>query len=279
MIELTFNGSTSGMLYHNAGELDTPGINWDEIITLDLMMDLGQLDRGIDSDERLAYADNLYLTGYPDCTSEDTPEDVLEAIKEPDDFVPGGENRKEMKKFRKLLSKGKDVRIWYDIAPGTLCCYYAMCAFLRDFKNKVFVMEAPRYIKSDGDSWIAQGWGTFNGEDVGPLLHLTRKLRRAEKEAYAKHWDKLVKENAPLRTVLGSVPISVSEDFYDRFLYEFIPDEPFKVSKLQWDISRRYPTGFNTVWYSRRLWEKIQQGEFKIVSKDIYYEDMVIQKC
>ena len=279
MIEITFDGSTSGMLYYNASVLHTPGIIRKEIIELNLMMDFGYLDSGLESDERLEYADHINLIGYPDFVSEDTPEDILEAAKVPDDFVPGNENRQYMKKLKRLLAKGKEVRIWYDDEPGSQCGFYAFCAFLRDYENKVYVIKAPRCIKGKEGWWLAPGWGTFNMESLEPLLPLTRELSRGEMEAYAKHWDQLIKENAPLRAMIGGVPVSVPEDFYDRFLYEFIPEGPFKISRLQWEITKKYPIGLYTAWYDKRLWEKLQQGEFEIVSKDLYFTDMYIQKC
>ena len=278
MIEITLNGSTSGMLFYDATILQTSGIARKSIIELNLMMDFGHLDKSIDSDARLEYADRIYLIGYPECVSPDTPKDILNAAKVPEDFVPGDDNRKNLKKLMKLLKKKDDVRIWYDNAPSGLCGFYALCSFLRDFDNKVWIIKAPRCISSKGEYWIAPGWGTFNMEPVAPFLPRTIELDRGEMEAYAHHWDQLVCENAPLRTSIGGVPVSVSEDFYDYFIYEFIPDGLFKISSLIAKITNKYPVGVNTMWYEKRLWDKIQTGEFEIVSKDLYFSDMFIQR-
>ncbi len=234
MIEIVFNGGNSGNLYYNYGS------NAKNIISLDLHLDYGPLEERIDSKFRMEYADYLNMDWY-------IRQQGMKMIAH-----PGKENKKEFKALKKQLAAGDDVRIWYDETPETMCGFYAICDYLMDCKNKVYVIKSPRCIK-DGQGWcIASGWGTFNGVPVEPLLPLTRELERGEQQVYAEYWHRLVRENAPLRTVIAGMPISVAEDFYDHFLEEFIPEEePIKLGKLIFQVPGKYPLGMNTVWYEK----------------------------
>ena len=225
MIELAFNDSVAGNLFYNAS-IGVQGIVEDEIVSLNLMLDFGYLDQGLESYYRMGYSDYHYMTEYD---RDETNWDSVEF---------GIENRRQVEKLKALLSKGKSVRIWVDDTPNAVCSLYAINAFLLDYKNEVFVIKCPRCIKYAGNWCIAPGWGSFNGDRIDAFLPATQRLEHREMAVYAEYWQRLVKENAPLRAVIAGLPVSVSENFYDRFLYEFIPDKPIRLGTLIGQVTR-----------------------------------------
>lgn len=231
------------------------------------MLDFGSLEGGIESDIRMEYADSIYMICYPPKPGEE------------ESFSSGKENKHYFRKLRKLLSMGKSVRIWCDDTPNGMCGLYAMCAFLRGYDNKIYVIKSPRCINSQKEWCIAPGWGSFNMVPMDDFLTLTRELDHEEQNVYAAYWDKLVSEDAPLRTVIAGLPISVSKDFYDRFIYKFLPDEPIKVASLIRQITGKYLFGVNTIWYEKRIWDLIDMNKLEVISTGDHNTEMAIQKC
>lgn len=115
--------------------------------------------------------------------------------------------------------------------------------------------------------------GGLRPERIDEYLYLTKELSKDEIKFYASRWKELVKENTPLRTVISGYPVSVDEDFYDRFIEEFLREEATKEENIIGNIIQKYLFGVNYSWYEYRIQKMIEEGKIEII-EDHEYEHM-----
>ena len=227
MINIVFDGSTSGALRLTTDPETGKYISSDDIFEFDLMMDIGYLDQGIESRYRLELPGRFRCSVY--CN------DV-----EYEDFSESGkEFLEKLPLLKKRLEAKESVRVWYSDYPSSLCGFFHLCTLLRDYDSEVYSMYAPKCAVEKGRYYLAKGWGSFNLFSFENYFDLQKLICKEEIRAYAEHWDMLTEQNSPLRTVIAGFPVSVEKDFYDCFIIPEIPDEPIENSELVYRVIQR----------------------------------------
>ena len=257
MVNVVFNGSTAGNLLITAEPTTGDRIQIKDVFCFEWAFDIGHLNEGIDSKYRIELPDRLILGDYdPAGLKFKTGTDYTET---------GKSNLRNWSALKTRLTSGEAVRVWYGDAPHSLCGFYHLCTLLREYSCDCYVMKAPRVSGSDDSVTLVNSWGAFASERIGDFFHLQRKLDQREIRLYAAHWETLVQENAPLRASISGVPTSVQEDFYDMFIKQQIPDEPFKEAVLIGSVLAAYHLSIYSYWLEYRIQKMIDAGALTVL--------------
>lgn len=191
------------------------------------------------------------------------------------------ESQRAIQLFQRLkeaASTGEDVRIWWSDAPGETCGFYWAAYFLQDSIGKIFSVKAEGMIEAPDGKIISKvrGAGELKPSDFVALSEHSKQLKAREITYLAKHWDRLVEENAPLRAVINGTLLSVGEEFYDSFLWENMPSGEFQVAQTIGLALLHGPGGISDFWYASRLRYFIQKGYLKVVEeKETFYGSII----
>ncbi len=124
--------------------------------------------------------------------------------------------------FLKLLENDEELRIWYDPRnPDEVCGLYWFLWILKkkEIAPKMCLMPLPDYFqKDDGTIYVCRGWAEIEPEKLGHHLVLRREVSAGFAMMAYMEWEKLRKENAPLRAIVNGKICSVQEDFYDSII-------------------------------------------------------------
>jgi hypothetical protein len=266
MIEIGFNGSMVGNLkaaaaYNGLFKGDEGGT---EILMLEFILNIGYIDNDITGEYRTALPGELYMFSGCDDDVEFEEEETEEEAK----ASFGAGNLRQWDRFLKCLEICKDIRIWLSHTSESICGMLFLCNYLEDKDVNIYIAECPRFIP-ERSKYLLAGWEMCEPENLAEYVSVTRKINQDELHAYSEKWEKLKKENAPLRAYVDDRIISVNEDFYDFILRRHIPDGEFKALRL---IGDSYEEGIHiaSYWLERRVEYMIESGDLEIVkdSKD-----------
>lgn len=268
MVNVVFSQTVAGSLRRTREPGADSRIAKKEILCLEWMLDIGFLSEDINSKYRKELPGKLIMQG---CYGDECEKGIPEI---------GEENIKNWKTLMRNLEKKRPIRIWYSDFPSSLCGFYHVCTLARDYDAEVFAMHAPKVAKDDTNWYLARSWGMFNQESISEYFGVQRILDKKEIQTYAKHWDELVKQNAPLRAVISGIPISVNEDFYDHFIEGRITHEPIKEATVMASIYDELNLGVESSWIEARIQKMIDVGKVKVVEDaEEYATRRIIQKC
>ena len=193
----------------------------------------------------------------------------------------------QWQEFHRLLETDAEVRIWYDPNnPDDICGLYWFLWMLKEkeLSLRLALMPLPDYFqKDDGSIHVCRGWGEIPPEELGHYLYLQREMSVGFRTMACTLWEKLRKENAPLRVLINGKITSVEEDFYDSFIRSELGKQPeiFKEPQFIGKVlceSCLYAVGDEFV--HRRLTEMVKQGELQIITpgEDGGYWGQILKK-
>lgn len=177
------------------------------------------------------------------------------------------------------IKTGGDIRIWWSDAAYSACGFYHIISVLKDCKGKVLAVKLPRYsIGEDGAADVHTSWTEVEAEKFYRFLPFEKEISESERYRIAAEWDRLKKQNAPLRAMINGNLTSVREDFYDDFLEEAVPDGEFTIGKLIAKVMESSPLGVSDRWYIKRIQDMINKKKLVVVKDNPYVYGKVLMK-
>lgn len=259
MIEILFSESDAG----NMKASNSPSrINQfaKEIICLGFMMDIGDIQKPMDSTYRKELIHSMLAQNQWDQDSE-----MEKQLKQ-----AGAIYSAELQRLKQYLEQGETVRIWYSDAPYSICGFYSVCNLLQNYRNTVRVVKLPECIVHDQYIASYQTWGEVVSEELEEFLCYEKQLFREEVRRYAVLWQELMKENRPLRAVINGRVVSVPENFYDFQIWQRLDHTPIMEARLIGDIIGETKLGVADWWYARRIEHFINQKRIHVLKDSPY---------
>lgn len=183
-----------------------------------------------------------------------------------------------VERIRNAAQDGEKIRIWWsDSAEETSGFYWAMTLLQHENAN-VTQIKVPDHMCIHEKMQSLSGTGSLEPALFSELLSLEQPVSLAERSCYAKRWNKLVLENAPLRAVINGTLCSVPESFYDFILRQALPDEPVRVAQVIGNALINGPIGINDWWYANRLHKMIADGEVTVKEHRKPFYNSLIEK-
>lgn len=166
-------------------------------------------------------------------------------------------------------SAGKQVRIWVDQTPDSLCGLLFAASLLAKTGAEVSMVTLPPWHDMpDGTLVWYMGWNDVAPEEFGYFLPLDQPLTPHVLRMLADRWRTLREENAPLRAVVNGQVRSVREDFYDDCIRRALPEGQQKIGILIADILGRERPGVGDSLLADRIRVLLKQEEYRLVRED-----------
>lgn len=183
----------------------------------------------------------------------------------------------------RLTACGKEepVRIWADHTPHSACGLLHAAGILKETVAPVTLMLPPPWqVREDGMIEVYdQGWGEVCPEEFGRFLHLERPLPPQVLKMLSSRWERLQRENAPLRAVINGQVCSVEESFYDALLRKHLPTEETTIGAVIANVLVQEHPGIGDVWLAGRLRRMLADGELRMIREDRtrYYRSVIVK--
>jgi len=217
-----------------------------DVFPLTLALDIGELSDNIG--DRLSVLQMLY--GRYDGVAEEM----------------ANSNGRTLSRLTEAANTHESVRVWagsYD--PAELCGLYFICDLLRCTEVPLSVVFTPVIQESGNAITQYRSTGEIPPEEFGDLAANEKQISIFCKGFYADLWNDLVRENAPLRTVINGKVMSVSEDFYDFLLIANMPESEFVAARVLGKALNQIP-GVSDAWLYLRLQKMVKSGLLKKVA-------------
>lgn len=268
MLNVVFSDTHSGSL-HFVTDPDTGrSIKSDDILRFKWMLDIGTLQEGINSDYRKGLPGKMIMRETFDCPDEEGIPEI------------GETNISNLSDLKKHLTNKEPVRIWYGDDAESLCGMFFLCTVFKDYDTSVYAMEAPRLSTHYRKMNLSNGWGCFEPEEIEKLFSRQRLMDRREINACAEHWEKLVKENTLLRVSIGGIPVSMDEDFYDRFIEKNLPTRAVQESVVIGNTLGKSVIDANVSYLVWRVQTMIDDGKILVLkTPDEHQMHRTIKRC
>lgn len=158
------------------------------------------------------------------------------------------------------------VRMWICTSnPAELTGLYFVCRLMVESKTPLSVVRIPEQIENDNGIINYHSTGEVNPEVLGALAEHAEPISDMQRTVYANIWNKLVRENDPLRAVINGSLVGVPKEFYDFYLRANIKDGEFMVAQLIGKTMSQIP-GVSDRWLFLRIQDMLQSGELIEVS-------------
>lgn len=227
------------------------GGNPDDIFCFDLSWDMGDITEDGIGEKRLAVLNALYSV-----YDEDTQKGAKIQYDEAKSAFATVVNR---------VKKGEDVRIWYSDLPAERCGMLWFMAEMRNidgYSGRVYTVKLPKYMFDEQTNTITElhGWGEISPSQWSKFIGFTQDKTK-EYWGYAQQWWNLKRENSSLRAVLNGRVRSVSEDIYDKYIWDEIDmeEEEFIQASVIGRVLGNY-LGIGDAFVALRM-EKFIEGE------------------
>ncbi|MBQ9845679.1 MAG: DUF1835 domain-containing protein [Oscillospiraceae bacterium] len=235
------------------------GGNPDDVYCFDLAWDMGDITENGIGQKRLDVLKALYSI-YDDDTQKAAKMQYDQAVA---DFAQVTER----------AQCGEDVRIWYSDSPSERCGLLWFMAQLRniaDYKGRVYTVKLPKYMFDEEKNVITEylGWGEVAPSEWHRFLGFAQDKTK-EYWGYAQQWWNLKVENSPLRAVLNGRVRSVSEDIYDKYIWDEIDlaDEEFIQAMVIGNVLGRHQLGIGDAFVALRMEKIIESEILQVVPK------------
>ncbi len=252
-IDIVFDAVTKRGLLHGDASAER------SVLCIGCQLNIGDIRRGVDSDQRKTYLCSL----SNDLCDEEAVDEMHSEICE------------DLKLLDKAVCDGAAFRVWRNLRePHSACGFAYFCDRINAGGCAVSVVDLPDDVSS---------WALLSTEEREKRRHETA-VDAVEIEQYALLWQRLKKENAPLRAVVDGRLCSVTEDYYDSVMWDAIPESGvFFEKEIVGSIVRQEKTGGVLLdWYSYRLHKLAQNGDPEIVpfcGADVVKREVVFRKA
>lgn len=214
-----------------------------EVICLSFMLDIGDIKQDVDSE----YRKNLIYSMLDQGQWGEDSEIETELKKAADVYI------RELERLKKFLEDGEDIRIWYSRSAYSLCGLYYVCGLLKNYQNKIFLIELPEYRVLKNVVFSYGDWGEIAAGEFALFIDDQKEINHIEIRRYANLWMELVTDNSPLRSTINNHVIGVKEDFYDFLIWKHLSDKPVKQARLIGDIMGHDRISVRDWWYAKRI--------------------------
>ncbi len=177
------------------------------------------------------------------------------------------------------MAKNENAVAWMWMAPAAadVCAYYWLFPFLYKHTNRFFLLNLAGlpFLNEEGKVYFPNSLSEIIPSEFLKARKLARNISPSEMEVDTDEWQKLVEENAALRSYEGGKKItSRGVGFYDEMLLQTCTAQPQKTSKIiRLAIQKsKIPTG--DTWIQWRLKKLVaeniveQEGETIRLSKN-----------
>jgi hypothetical protein len=193
-----------------------------------------------------------------------------------DGHVDTGEvnDNKTVEEIKEKLSGNKDEKVWIWVAPNKhdVSGYYWLMVQLKEFVGRIFILSLNNlpFINEKGNIFYPVNLSEIPPGEFLKAKKLARPITPSEFEIDPDEWTKLCNENKLVRILEGAKKLSQhDEDFYDKYLLEFITVDWQKANKViqQFLNKSKHATGdMYVLWRLKELIAKDvfdAQGEIK----------------
>lgn len=246
----------------------------EDIMVFPLALSLGEIDEdGIGEKRKRA----LKRLAIPDPRF---PEDPAKEAWE--------KGRSSLDAVRKRAVKGEPIRIWASSNPDEMCGLYWLMKQLQPigFENlNVTLVKLPDFEeRPDGVVVQYSGWGEMDPDQWGKMAAMGRKLPVNYIRGLAGAWEKLQRENAPLRAVLNGKLVSMPENLYDSFILQELDcqEDEFPEACVIGAVLGKYQLGIGDGWLAMRIERMIHNGLLKVMTpagEDDLSDRRILRKC
>lgn len=219
MAEIVFDYSSEGIL--KAASFYCNDIH-EKIFTLPLELGIGNLQNGVLSDARYQqihswFSDDPWLAD--ECFfDEGTQKEHTEMVKT----------------CFEQLEEENEIRIWYDYSANSFCGFLHFISMIKEKNCEVHAVclnDHPKYRLQ------YNGLGGAEPDIAIDLLRYGISLSTSERRYIEKEWELIEQVPSSLRVCLNGRIIPVPEDFFDNYIYYYIPKTgPFNAHKLVGEI-------------------------------------------
>ena len=181
--------------------------------------------------------------------------------------VDSGEvdDQKRVEEIKGKLNSNQEEKVWIWVAPNKhdVSGYYWLMTQLKDFVGRIYVLSLNNlpFINDKGNIFYPVNLCEIPPREFLKAKKLARPITLSEFEIDPDEWMKICNENKIIRILEGAKKLSQhDEDFYDKYLLEFITADWQKANKViqQFLNKSKYTTGdMFLLW---RLKELISKG-------------------
>ena len=234
------------------------GGNPDDVYCFALAWDMGDITEDGIGEKRLAVLQALYSI-YDD--------DTQKAAKMQFDRA-----KADFAQVMERLNCGEDVRIWYSDYPAERCgllWFMAQMRSIAGYSGRVYTVKQPKYLFSEVTNTITElhGWGEVAPSEWHRYLGFAQDKTK-EYWGYAQQWWNLKMENASIRAVVNGKVRSVSEDIYDKYIWDEIDleDDEFIQAAVIGRVLGKY-LGIGDAFVALRMEKIIESEILQVVPK------------
>ena len=192
------------------------------------------------------------------------------------DFVQSGHMKKWFDKMQQSLEKvlelvkaGQPVRLWYSDTPDELCGLYHLIYLIDKIRPdcEIYTVKLPEfYTREDGTIVQYNGWGGVS-PDEWHLHYKPEKVTNQFKTLCVSNWQRLKKDNAPVRVMLNGTMESMPEDIYDSFIVKEINamDNQFRQAVVIGNVLGKYKLSVGDAFVFHRMEKMIEDGKLSVI--------------
>lgn len=226
-----------------------------EVVSLPYMLDIGDISQPPTSEKRRRLLSSmLYREQWG---SDEEMKNELRGV--------GDRYALELDKLKRLMGRGGAMRIWYCSAPYSVCGMMWLCGLLARYEGAVYAVEMPRRTVGEDTITERSALGELEPREFAELLGLQRRMTPLEVRSFSMEWERLVRENAPLRAVINGTVIGVPTSFYDFMIWKNLDVEPIAQAALIGRILCKNQVGVSDWWFAARIERLIRHGKIKVV--------------
>ena len=268
MLDISFNDSTGGNLLAIKYRLENL-IKSTDIITLLFHFEYGSL-RGDIYKTQANYEKIMSKAFFNNISEEELNSNCEKALQK---------IQASLAKIDKKLKDGEDIRLWISNSASDICGLYWLCDYVKNFNCKIYTVICPGIEPSDDKNKLVQKskWAAFkNLSYMASFAKNSKELSILEINLYSELWQKLVKEDAPLRVLVDDKVVSTSEDFFDKTILSYVGNE----TKYQAEIICDFLKDWYCVDYcfvAERLSLFIKQGTIEVVEEKLNHNGAYIR--
>lgn len=272
MIEVTFSDSAGGGL--KCARTYSEELAKSDIICLGIMADIGDITEPMFGEYRYRLLCRML---YQEQWGAD-PEMKAE-LKQ-----LGKHYAKEYLRLKRGLKDGEPVRVWCDGTPHSMCGFLWLSGLLAKYNAEVYAVELSQFNKqaaAESEKVIAVRccWGECEPREFVKALPLARKIPRMELISCFTEWQRLVRDNSPLRTVIADKAVSVPVSFYDFLIWRYLGGQPMNEAMLIGKILGENQLGVGDWWYARRIEHFIRKKSIVILEDNAQKNARIIARA
>ena len=254
MIDVFFSDSAAGS--YKASE------RWrkekSSIYSISLMLDVGDIKSGVDSEYRKNLYTEMFWLSYPELHADN---------ERMDEYFEG--YIAQIQRLEEKMQTDEVIRIWSDRNPAGQCAYFFLCSLLEKYSKyeNVYVVEMPTYINVNGQLVSYHSWGCLESQNMNDVTEYQRELFTNEIKINASIWKQKVDENSRMRVILNGELTSVGENFYDELILKHMGNAERGENAIIGEFLEKTNFGLSDLLIAWRIEEMIKSKRIRVVKE------------